>query len=51
MFLAFVQLFARCYIEPTSDGLPDIESAINAGLTTLPVSYKVKFIKRTDSLI
>ncbi|KAI9274024.1 cytochrome P450 [Helicostylum pulchrum] len=51
IFLAFVQMFARCYIEPSTDGLPDIDSAVNLGLTAAPVSYKVKFVKRADSLI
>lgn len=50
IFATFVQIFSRCFVEPTSDGLPDIESAVNSGLTTAPVRYKVKFIKRTSSL-
>lgn len=51
IFLAFVQTFARCYIEPSTDGLLDIDSAVNLGLTTAPISYKVKFVKRADSPI
>ncbi|GAA5798502.1 hypothetical protein HPULCUR_003906 [Helicostylum pulchrum] len=50
IFAAFVQIFSRCSVEPADDGLPDIESAVNSGLTTAPVRYKVKFIKRTNSL-
>jgi hypothetical protein len=47
MFLTFVQVLSRCFIEPaTESGLPDIEGAKNAGLTTLPLPYKVKFSRR-----
>ncbi|KAG2196313.1 hypothetical protein INT47_009308 [Mucor saturninus] len=51
IFQAFTQLFSRCFVEPTDAGMPDIVGAENAGLTILPIPYKVKFIKRSDALI
>ncbi|KAI9274022.1 cytochrome P450 [Helicostylum pulchrum] len=48
LFVALVEIFSRCYVEPTSDGLPDIDNAIHGGLTARPVNYKVKFVQRTD---
>ncbi|KAK4514192.1 uncharacterized protein ATC70_001779 [Mucor velutinosus] len=53
LFNAFIQVFARCKIEPISkDEYPDISTAReNAGLNILPPSYKVKFIKRQDALL
>lgn len=51
IFQAFTQLFSRCFVEPTDAGMPDIVGAENAGLTLLPIPYKVKFIKRSDALI
>lgn len=51
MFLAFVQILARCSIEPPSEGMPDINGLINAGLNCLPPPCKLHFIKRHDSLV
>ncbi|RCI06239.1 cytochrome P450 2 sub U member 1 [Rhizopus stolonifer] len=51
IFAAFIQLFARCYIEPSDQGLPDLEGATNAGLTLLPLPYKLKFVKRANALV
>lgn len=45
---SLVQVFSRCYVEPTSAGLPNIVSAVCVGLSTAPISYKVKFVERTD---
>lgn len=50
LFYGFVQIFARCRVEPTSDGLPDIDSAVHIGLTSAPLPYRVKFVQRADSL-
>lgn len=46
IFSAFIQIFSRCSIEPTSEGMPDIVGAKNAGLTIWPLPYKVKFTER-----
>ncbi|OAC99015.1 cytochrome P450 CYP5207 [Mucor lusitanicus CBS 277.49] len=53
LFNAFVQVFAKCKIEPISqDEYPDISNAReNSGLNILPPPYKVKFIKREDALM
>lgn len=51
LFAAFIQIFSRCRIEPTSDGMPDIEGAVSGTLTLMANRYKVKFIKRSDSLV
>lgn len=51
IFSAFIQIFSRCSVEPTAGGMPDIEGAENAGLTILPHAYKVKFVRRPDSLV
>lgn len=53
LFNAFVQVFARCKIEPVSqDEYPNISTAReNAGLNILPPPYKVKFIQREDALV
>lgn len=51
IFSAFVQIYSKCFIEPTSDGFPDIDNAKNTGLTISPVRYKVKFTKRFNALI
>lgn len=48
LFIALVEIFSRCYVEPASDGFPDIDSEIHGGLTARPVNYKVKFVQRTD---
>lgn len=50
IFIAFVELLARCFIEPAASGMPDIGGAKNAGLTLMPIPYKVKFTKRADFL-
>ncbi|KAG2229318.1 cytochrome P450 [Thamnidium elegans] len=46
IFSAFIQIFSRCFVEPTSEGMPDIVGAKNAGLTIWPLPYKVKFTER-----
>lgn len=53
LFNAFVQVFARCKIEPISkDDYPDIrEARHNSGLNILPPAYKVKFIRRKDAIL
>lgn len=52
IFYAFVQVFARCSIEPIVSGsYPTIDDAKNAGLTVLPKEYQVKFTKRADALV
>ncbi|CEP14774.1 hypothetical protein [Parasitella parasitica] len=52
IFFAFVQLFARCFVEPILPGnYPDIDRAKDAGITVLPLPYHVKFTKRANALI
>jgi hypothetical protein len=52
MFMAFIQVFSKCRIEPeTESQLPNIVDVTNGGLTNLPNPYKVKFTKRTDALV
>jgi hypothetical protein len=51
IYNGFVQLLARSFIEPGPAGLPDLDGAVNAGLTITPFPYKIKFTKRADSLI
>ncbi|KAL9552676.1 hypothetical protein PS6_004353 [Mucor atramentarius] len=52
IFFAFVQVFARCFIEPAVPGeYPNIEGGRDAGLTVLPLAYNVKFTRRPDALI
>ncbi|GAA5808621.1 hypothetical protein MFLAVUS_002013 [Mucor flavus] len=51
IFSAFVQIYSRCIIEPTSDGFPDIDGARVGSLTVAPVHFKVKFTKRSNALI
>ncbi|KAF1806535.1 cytochrome P450 [Mucor lusitanicus] len=52
IFYAFVQVFAKCFIEPVIPGdYPNIDDAKNAGLTVLPKDYQVKFTKRADAII
>ncbi|CEP19556.1 hypothetical protein [Parasitella parasitica] len=53
LFNAFVQVFARCKIEPISqEEYPDITGAReNAGLNILPPPYRVRFLKREDTLV
>ncbi|KAG2237331.1 hypothetical protein INT48_009064 [Thamnidium elegans] len=48
LFVVLVEIFSRCYVEPTTNGLPDIDSAVHGGLTARPVNYKVKFVQRID---
>jgi hypothetical protein len=31
--------------------LPDIDSAMNGGITLNPLPYKVKFVKRQDAVL
>lgn len=50
MFSAFVQIFAKCFIEPMNS-VPDIKGAVNAGLVLTPHPFKVKFTKRFEWLI
>lgn len=45
LFVALVEILSRCYVEPASDGLPDIDSVIHGGLTARPVNYKIKFVR------
>lgn len=47
LFVALIEIFATCYIVPANDGLPDINHALNGGLTSPPANYKAKFVKRT----
>lgn len=56
MFNALVRIFARCTIEPAlnADGkpvYPDLDGLRDGGLVVLPREYKVRFVKREDSLI
>lgn len=51
MFSAFIQVFARTFIEPVDGVMPDIENARNAGFTLRPHKYKVKFVKRDTCLL
>ncbi|KAI8090417.1 cytochrome P450 [Thamnidium elegans] len=51
IFSAFVQIYSRCFIEPTSDGFPDIDDARVGSLTIAPVNFKVKFTKRSNALV
>ncbi|EPB82552.1 hypothetical protein HMPREF1544_10714 [Mucor circinelloides 1006PhL] len=52
IFFAFVQVFARCFIEPAVPGeYPNLEGGRDAGLTVLPLAYNVKFTRRPDALI
>lgn len=51
MFCAFIQVFARSFIEPVNGVMPNIEKARNAGLTLNPYRYKVKFVKRESCLL
>ncbi|KAI8365552.1 cytochrome P450 [Blakeslea trispora] len=46
IFLAFVELLSRAYIKPGNDALPNIDDAVNNGLTIMPASYKCKFVRR-----
>ncbi|KAI7879545.1 cytochrome P450 [Mucor mucedo] len=55
-FTSFTQILSKCTIEPVRDAngkeqLPDIDHPVTAGLTLLPIPYKVNFVERTDSLI
>lgn len=50
MFIAFVEIFSRCFVEPTSDGPPNLNTERVSSLTILPVDYRVKFTKRTSNL-
>lgn len=47
IFSAFVQIYSRCMIEPTSNGFPDIGGARVGSLTITPVH----FTKRSNALI
>lgn len=49
MFVAFVEIFSRCFVEPTSDGQPNINTERVSTLTNLPVEYRIKFTKRTEN--
>lgn len=51
MFLALVQILARCSIEPPKEGMPNIEDARNVGLNVVPPPCKFRFVKRHDSLV
>ncbi|KAG2230638.1 cytochrome P450 [Thamnidium elegans] len=51
IFAGFVSILSRCSIVPTDKGMPDINGAINCGLTVLPLPFKVKFVERSNSLI
>ncbi|KAI8090421.1 cytochrome P450 [Thamnidium elegans] len=51
MFIAFVEIFSRCFVEPTSDGQPNINTERVSSLTILPVDYRVKFTKRINGFI
>lgn len=45
-FVVFVELMSRCFIEPSEDGMPNIDKAENSGIVISPYPYKVKFTKR-----
>lgn len=51
IFNVFIQTYARCFLEPADDGMPDIIGAKNAGLTLLPLPFHCKFVRRTDALV
>lgn len=51
MFCAFIQVFARTFIEPVKGAMPNIEKVRNAGITLCPFPYKVKFDKRESCLL
>ncbi|KAI8367441.1 cytochrome P450 [Choanephora cucurbitarum] len=51
IFSAFVQLLARASIEPSDEGLPDLNSTINGGLILQPLPHKLKFVRRHDALV
>ncbi|GAA5804557.1 cytochrome P450 [Helicostylum pulchrum] len=55
LFVSFVNVIARCSIEPVVDStgkehFPNIEQAVNSGITLTPESYKVNFVERTPDL-
>lgn len=47
-FIGFIELMSRCFIEPGEDGMPNIDTSENGGITILPSPYKVKFTKRKN---
>lgn len=47
MFMAFVEIFSRCYVEPVGNKMPNIHDKLSGALTVFPKSYQVKFIKRS----
>jgi hypothetical protein len=54
MFCAFVELLSSCRIEPIKDMrgntiYPNIDGVNDIVIVQLPLSYKVKFVERTDA--
>lgn len=47
MFMAFVEIFSRCYVEPFDNKMPNIHDKLSGALTVFPKSYQVKFIERS----
>lgn len=55
LFVSFVNVIARCSIEPVVDStgkeyFPNIEKAMNSGITLTPEPYRVNFVERTPDL-
>lgn len=55
LFTSFVNVIGRCSIEPVVDStgkehFPNIEQAMNAGMTLIPEPYKVNFVERIPDL-
>ncbi|KAI7889067.1 cytochrome P450 [Mucor mucedo] len=50
VFSAFIRIFAHCSVEPSSDGMPDIDHVQNIGINLLPRPYKVRLVKRMTGM-
>ncbi len=51
VFSTFVRMLAECFVEPIEEEMPDLENPQAAGVNLIPIPYKVKFTRRTDSYL
>ncbi|KAF1802550.1 cytochrome P450 [Mucor lusitanicus] len=52
IFNAMIQVLARCSIEADDElGLPNIHESRNGGVTSMPLPYRLKFVKRANSVL
>ncbi|KAL9541409.1 hypothetical protein MBANPS3_009135 [Mucor bainieri] len=52
IFNALIQVLARCSIEADDElGLPNIDESCSGGVTSMPMPYKLKFLKRENCIL